>query len=56
MDREYYAASGNNSKLEQNPVPVTGGRVPNSPFFINTFLLAANLKIRNENIDETQKL
>jgi hypothetical protein len=30
--------------LEQNPAPVTGGRVPNSPFFINTFSLAAIIK------------
>jgi hypothetical protein len=28
--------------LEQNPATVTGGRVPNSPFFINTFSLAAS--------------
>jgi AraC-like DNA-binding protein len=27
--------------LEQNPAPVTGGQVPNSSFFINTFSLAA---------------
>jgi hypothetical protein len=40
---EYYEAVGSNSTLEQNSAPVTGGRVPNSPFFINTFSLAAIL-------------
>jgi Methyltransferase domain len=36
---EYYEAVGSYSTLEQNPAPVTGGRVPNPPFFINTFSL-----------------
>jgi hypothetical protein len=34
--------------LEQNPAPVTGGRVPNSPFFINTFSLAASIKRQSQ--------
>jgi hypothetical protein len=40
---EYYEAVVIYSKLEQNPAPVTGGRVPNYPFFINTFTLAASI-------------
>ncbi|WP_394992871.1 hypothetical protein [Emticicia sp.] len=41
---EYYEAVGSNSTLEQNPASVTGGQVPNSPFFINTLALAASVK------------
>jgi hypothetical protein len=40
---KYYEAVVSNSTLEQNPAPVTGGRVPNTPFIINTFSLVAML-------------
>jgi TonB family protein len=47
---EYYEAVGSYSTLEQNPATVRGGRVPNSPFFINTFSLAATAK-NNPNLN-----
>jgi hypothetical protein len=46
---EYYEAVGSYSKLEQNPATVTGRRVPNSPFFINTFSLAETVERCNCN-------
>jgi hypothetical protein len=45
---ETYEAGGSNSTLEQKPASVTGGRVPNSPFFINTCSLAATAKKLNK--------
>ncbi len=40
LQTEYYKAVGSYLTLEQNPATVTGGRVPNFPFFINTYSLA----------------
>ena len=38
---ETYEAVGSNSTLEQNPASVTGGRVPNPPFFLWYFSVLA---------------